>query len=91
MHYDNVKLTPEESAKMRSLTENSAALQGAMKMFVETGERRMQQLQEQGREFYATIAEKYHLDLKHVEYVPSQDGSELVPVGVRLVTQGEKG
>lgn len=79
-----VALDQGDQAKVRALNDATAGVQRMIQMFMESGERRMAQLQEQGRETFAELGKKYGLDLEHVAYVPSNDGTQLVPVTVRL-------
>ena len=84
MKYPKVALTPEQAAAMRAHQDKVMGLQRAMAMFVENGERRGAQLQQEGRELYEGIAKVHGLDLERVQYVPSRDGNELVPVMVKV-------
>jgi hypothetical protein len=82
--YKEIILDAEDQAALRDLNDKTAGVQRMIQMFVESGERRMAQLQQQGRETFGRLAEKYGLDLKHVSYVPSDDGTKLIPIAVNL-------
>lgn len=77
-----VALSDGDAARMRDVNDKTAGVQRMVQMFVETGERRMAELQKQGREMFEEFAKTYNLDLKHVVYQPSPDGKNLVPMQV---------
>lgn len=79
-----VKLEPEDQAAMRNLTDKTQGVQRMIQMFVESGERRLAELQQEGRVIYEGLAGKYKLDLKHVNYIPSPDFKTLIPTTVQL-------
>jgi hypothetical protein len=79
----NVTLSENDAKRLRDLNDKQTGLQIAINGFVENGQRRAAELQLQGRELFTEFAKTYNLDLAHVEYVPSQDGTELVVTTVR--------
>ncbi len=80
-----IDLEPEDQARMRDLNDKTAGVQRMIQMFVESGERRIAELQGQGRVLFEDLGKKYNLDLNHVVYQPSVDGKQLVPTMVNLV------
>lgn len=84
--FPTVKLTEDEAKRMRDLNDRTISVQRAVQMFQETSERRLLTLQQEGQQFWTELASKYNLDLKHVEYRPSDDGTSLVPL--RAMLQG---
>lgn len=84
MNIPTVTLSEGDARRLRDLNDKQAGLQRAVQGFVEVGERRAAELQAQGRELFTELAKSYNLDLVHIEYVPSADGTQLVPRSVRL-------
>lgn len=82
--YKSVVLDDADVARLASLTDKQQGVQRMIQMFVESGERRLAELQQEGRQTFTDFAEKYGLDLQHVQYVPSADGKKLVPKTVML-------
>jgi hypothetical protein len=80
----DVPLEAADQARVRDLNDKTAGIQRMMQMFVETGERRIAELQGQGRKLFEELSEKYGLDLNHVVYQPSLDGTKLIPTHVNL-------
>lgn len=79
-----VLLDAADQARMRELNDHTAGVQRMVQMFIESGERRMSELQAEGRTLFESLAKKHNLDLQHVVYVPSPDGTSLIPTQVKL-------
>lgn len=84
MEYNDVILDTEDQAKLRKLNDTQQGMQNFIQTMMRAGETRAAALQQEGREVFEGLAAKHGLDLKTVTYVPSQDGTKLVPIGVRL-------
>lgn len=82
--YKSVDLDAAESAKLRGIQDSQIALQQFAAQVQAAGERRAVVIQEQGRDFWTAIAEKYKLDIEHVNYVPNEDFTKLVPKMIKL-------
>lgn len=80
----DVQLDAADAERVRALNDKTAGVQRMIDTFIESGERRMSQLQQEGRVLFTELGAKYKLDLKRVQYVPSQDGNALTPVAVNL-------
>lgn len=91
MEYDAVVLDAEDQGKLRRLNDTQQGLNNFIQTMMNAGETRAKALQSEGRELFEGFAVKYKLDLKRVTYVPSQDGTKLTPVAVRLVESGPDG
>lgn len=79
-----VDLSTDEQARLRKLNDAQQGMQNFMQSMLTAGETRAAALQQQGRELFEELAKKYGLDLTKVTYVPSPDGTQLVPTLARL-------
>ncbi len=79
-----VKLTKSEATALRKMNDKKAGLDSFINTIMQQGEARTAEIQSEGRVMWASIAEAHKLDLEHVNYVLSDDGDSLVPVGMKL-------
>lgn len=84
MDYKPVKLKPEDQTKMRAHNDKVAGVQNFVAMMTQSGEARLSQLQTEGRTLWEEFDKTYGLDLNHVAYEPSRDGTTLLPKMVKL-------
>lgn len=82
--YPNIKLDAEDQKALRQLGDRQVAVQQYVQTVQQQGEQRLAQLQEEGRAMWDELSRKHELDLKHVDYVPSEDGTELIAMRVRF-------
>lgn len=80
----NVALDPEDQRKLKKMNDDMIGVQQFVSTVQQQGEQRLAQLQQQMRETWQGIAAKYGIDLKHVSYELSDDGTELVAKTVRF-------
>ena len=88
--YRPVDLDVAEQSRLREIQEKSAGLAKLQDQLLTMCQARMSEMQQMGRTFFEEIAKKYGLDLKHVEYAPSPDFTQLVPVAVHLVSNAQR-
>jgi len=79
-----VKLTKTQSAALKKLNDKTVAVNQFVGAVTAQGESRIAELQVEGRKTWSEIAEAHNLDLNLVNYVPSDDGDYLLPVGMKL-------
>ena len=79
-----VKLSKDESAKLRKLNDKTQAIDSFVKTVVAQGEARIAELQAEGRDIWSTIAATHSLDLQSVNYSLDDDGETLIPTGMKL-------
>ena len=82
--YPNIKLDAADQKALRSMGDKQVAVQQYVATVQQQGEQRLEQLQSEGRKIWEGLKEKHDLDLKHVDYVPNDDGTELVAMRVRF-------
>jgi molybdopterin biosynthesis enzyme len=81
-------LTPEQQARLRKLNDSQQGMQNFIRTMLTAAETRAAALQQEGRELFEELAKAHGLDLLHVQYVPSQDGTKLIPVSVKFDAEG---
>lgn len=79
-----VALDAADQQRVAALNDATMGVQRMMDSFMSMGERRMAELQAQARTLWTDLGQKYGLDLQHVQYVPSEDGTALVAKAVQL-------
>ena len=84
MEYTDVVLDAEDRGKLRALNNSQQGLNNFIQTMMKAGETRASALQAEGRVVFEGFAKKYNLDLKKVTYAPSEDGTKLIPIAVRL-------
>ena len=82
--FATVELEAVDQVRLRELQSKELALQQLVEMQQATGERRAQELVEQGRVVWSEIATKYKLDVAHINYTPTPDFTKLRPTLVKL-------
>lgn len=82
--FPSIEITPEEGARLRALKEKEIGLAQFIEQVVAAGEKRGQALMAEGQAVWNDLAKTYKLDVAHVQYVPSDDFTKLVPKAVRL-------
>jgi len=79
-----VKLTKAQSLALKKLNDKTVAVNQFVQAVSSQGESRIAELQAEGRKVWSEIADAHKLDLNLVNYVPSDDGDFLLPVGMKL-------
>lgn len=73
----NIVIDPSDADAIRKLDTLRAANASFVQSMRQAGERRHQELMEQGREVWTRIGLKYGLDLNHVQYDLTTEGDAL--------------
>jgi hypothetical protein len=87
---NRIKLKPEHASKLNAMMAQEKGMQSFVQQVIDNGQRRSAELEQRRIEFYTnTIAndadyKAQGLDLKAISYVPSPDGTELVPAMQRF-------
>lgn len=79
-----VELTAEESAALVRLNDNMQACNDFLGQMQQRCQAQLVQLQGETRNVWTQLADKYDLDLKHVNYELSRDGKSLVATAERF-------
>ena len=79
-----VELTKAEAAALRKLNDKKAGIDSFINTIMQQGEARVAELQVEGRMIWQSIAAAHKLDLESINYTLSDDGENLVPVGMKL-------
>lgn len=77
-----IKLDAADMAVLTKFSDKQAAVQATFSQFAVAGERRMQELQEEGKHLWVNLGAKYGFDPKRVQYDIEDD--QIVPKAVRL-------
>lgn len=83
--FASVDLEIGDQQKLRTLRDKELALQNLVRMQQEMAERRAQEVVEIGRTVWDELSKKYKLDVKHINYVPNDEFTQLRPTMVKLV------
>jgi len=79
-----VNITPEQTRRFRSIMDRQTAIQQWVKAVTDQAESRLAELQTQSRELWQELQAEHALDLNHVAYTISDDGTQIVPRQVQL-------
>ena len=85
-----IKLKPEHASKLSAMLAQEKGLQNFVQQVLDNGQRRGQELEQRRVEFYTqTISQDPDykaagFDVKNITYIPSPDGTELIPAMQRF-------
>lgn len=83
--FKSVELDVADQEKLRAMRDKELALQQLVAMQQQRAESRAEELVATGRELWSALANKYKLDVQHINYQPDESFTKLVPVAVKLV------
>lgn len=84
INLDPIPLTAEEAAAVRKLEDQRVSVMVTAEQFRTALERRNEEIIAKGREIWGALAEKYSLDMAHVQYNLGPTGDKLVVTAVQL-------
>lgn len=74
---DKITITPEEASSLREIDKMRAANAAIVEQFRASVERRNADIMDKGTALWSSLAKKYSLDVKHVQYGLSEEGDAL--------------
>lgn len=77
-----ITLDEDDKALFAKFEEKQKGVQATFQQFAIAGERRMQELQEEGRKLWDAIGKKYGIDPENTQY--AYEDSKLVPKVMKL-------
>jgi hypothetical protein len=77
-----ISLDADDKAALDRLAEKTQAVDATFQQFAIAGERRMSELQQEGKAIWTALGAKYGFDPQRVQY--QIEGDKLVPKAVRL-------
>jgi hypothetical protein len=79
-----VELDVEDAQALVNLNIKADSIRKFVASMTEEGEKRIAALQHETADFWQEAAEKYNLDIMHVNYTLSPDGKAAVPMAMRF-------
>lgn len=79
-----IELTADEAASLMRLNDNMQACNDFLGQMQQRCQAQLAQLQNETRQVWTQLADKYDLDLKHVNYELARDGKSLVATAERF-------